>query len=408
MSFSWPRPGEGVLNPLRIAYFSPLPPERSGIADYSRELLPHLAREAEIVLYAADPGIVDEEMRAQFEVRELGHFRQERNQFDVALYQMGNSEYHASIYPTLTHFPGVVVLHDYAIHHFIAHRTLIQGDFAGYAREMGYALGAQGMHLAHAVHLGQAPSAAFEVALNDRLLDSSLGLIVHSAYVADKIRRRGFERPLMIIPAQIEERPGRSRRDDLKLEDDGVLFASFGMITKQKQIEMALRVFQRVRESIPDAHYLLVGEALPEVDLQAIVAELGLVGSVTHVGYVPDLDVFVDWLHTADVVINLREPTVGETSATALRAMAAGRPLIVFDHGWYHEIPDEAALKTVPLDQELLLAAMLRLAQSPQMREQMGQAGRRYTREVCHPAAVAEATIRALSATLDVYLKRYE
>jgi glycosyltransferase involved in cell wall biosynthesis len=397
--------GEGDLNPLRIAYFSPLPPEQSGIADYSRELLPYLARQAEIVLYAADPEHVVEEIKTQFVVRELSLFEQEHWQFDVALYQMGNSEYHVSFYPTLTHFPGVVVLHDYSIHHFIAYRTLSQGDFAGYTREMGYALGKKGMHLAHALYLGQAPAEVFEVALNDRVLDSSLGLIVHSAYVADKIRRRGYERPLSIIPALIEEHSGRSRRDELNLAEDAVLFASFGLITRQKQIEIALRVFRTVRESTPNARYLLVGEASQDMDLEALIQELNLVGSVFYIGYVPDLNLFVDWVHTADVVINLREPTVGETSATALRAMAAGRPLIVYDQGWYREIPGEAAIKTAPLDEEMLLAAMLHLARSPQLREEMGQVGRRYTREVCHPAAVAEMYIRTLSSTLELYLK---
>jgi glycosyltransferase involved in cell wall biosynthesis len=402
------RRSEGDLNRLRIAYFSPLPPERSGIADYSRELLPYLAQQAEVILYAADPGHVTEEMKTQFEVRDLSRFEQEHRQFDMALYQMGNSEYHASFYPILTHFPGVVVLHDYGIHHFIAHRTLTQGDFAGYAREMGYALGARGMHLAHAIRLGQAPSAVYEAALNDRVLSSSLGLIVHSAYVADKVRQRGFDRPLTIIPALIEEHPGRSRRDELNLPEDAVLFASFGVITKQKQIEMALRAFRTVRESVPNARYLLVGEALVDMDLKALIEELNLVGPVIQVGYVPDLNLFVDWVHTADVVINLRDPTVGETSATALRAMAAGRPLIVFDHGWYREIPDEATIKTEPLDEEMLVTAMLRLAGSSQLREQMGRAGQRYTREVCHPAAVAEAYVRTLSSTLDVYLEPYE
>jgi glycosyltransferase involved in cell wall biosynthesis len=408
VSRGWSTPGGGGLRSLRIAYFSPLPPERSGIADYSRELLPYLAQQAELVLYTADPQLVDAQIEKQFVIRELGRFSQERRQFDLALYQMGNSAYHASFYPTLIQYPGVVVLHDYMIHQFIAHRTLVQGDFAGYAREMGYALGEQGMHLAHAIRLGQAPAPVFEVPLNDRLLDSSLGLIVHSAYVADKIKERGFERPLAIIPAQIEEHPGKSRRDELKLAADAVLFASFGVITAQKQIGMALRAFQKARRSLPNAHYLLVGETLPEVDLNALIAGLELDGSVTHVGYVPDLNLFVDWLHTADIVVNLRHPTVGETSATALRAMAAGRPLIVFDQGWYREIPDEAAIKATALDEEMLLETMLRLAQTPDLRRQMGEAGRRYTREVCHPAAVAGAYRQALSATLEYYLPHYE
>ena len=66
--------------------------------------------------------------------------------------------------------------------------------------------------------------------------------------------------------------------------------------------------------------------------------------------YVESFDAFVDWAATADVVLNLRYPTLGETSGAALRVMAAGRPLVVFDHGWYGELPDEAAVKVPPLD----------------------------------------------------------
>ena len=202
---------ERLADPLRIAYFSPLPPERSGIADYSRELLPYLAQRMELVLYTADPQLVDEELQNQYVIHPIDQFPRERRGFDIPLYQMGNSEYHASIYPTLLKCPGLVVLHDYAIHNFIAHNTLEQGDFTGYAREMGYALGVPGVYLAYAIDLGQAP-AALDLPLNDRLLDNSLGLIVHSNYVAGKIRKRGYDRPLSIIPALIEAYPGRTRR----------------------------------------------------------------------------------------------------------------------------------------------------------------------------------------------------
>ncbi len=395
-------------NPLRIAYFSPLPPERSGIADYSRELLPYLARKVAIVLYAADPTRVAGEIKEQFEIRELDKFPQERSEFDLALYHMGNSEYHMATYPTLLRYPGLVVLHDYLIHHFVVHRTLEQGDFAGYAREMGYALGVPGMHVAYAIYLGQTPSMAFDVPLNERLLDSSLGFIVHSKFVADKIRRRGLDQPLTIIPGLVEQHAGVSRRHVLQLGDDTLIFASFGLITKPKQIEMVLRVFKMLRRKTPNSHFLLAGDALPDLDLDTIIAELGLSDAVTNLGYLPDLQDFIDWMHTADVIINLREPTVGETSATALRAMAAGRPLIVFDQGWYREIPDAAAIKTAPLDGDMLLSAMNRLAQSPQLREQMGQAGKHYTIENCHPAAIADAYVRALAATIAWYTKPYE
>ncbi len=395
------------LKRLRIAYFSPLAPDRSGIADYSRELLPHLARYADVTLYATRAEAVDETLRAQFAVRELGQFPEAYRQFDLALYHMGNSAYHEPFFPLMIRFPGVVVLHDYSIHHFIFDRTIGRGDFAGYAREMGYALGREGVTMAQAIGQGQMPPPVVDVPLNDRLLDASLGLFVHSAYVAEQVRRQGYEQPLQIVQALIERRRGVSRRDALPLAEDSVLFGSYGLITEHKQVEMALRAFRRLRVTVPKAHYLLVGEALPDVGLESIIERLELTEVVHHIGYAPDLDSFVDWLYTADVVINLRYPTVGETSATALRSLAAGRALIVFDHGWYRELPDETAIKVAAMDEDALLGAMLQLAQSSELRLQMGEAGLSFTGSVCHPAKAAEAYASGLRSILAFYRRRY-
>ena len=115
-----------------------------------------------------------------------------------------------------------------------------------------------------------------------------------------------------------------------------------------------------------------------------------------QIGYVPELAGFIDWIHTSDFVINLRNPTVGETSATALRAMAAARPLIDDDPGWYSEIPPEAAVKIPPENEEALLDAMRLTGQSLSLRNKMGDAGLRYTQEFCHPKVVANAYFQAL------------
>lgn len=388
----------------RVAYLSPLPPERSGIADYSRELLPYLAHHVDLVLYTERPDQVEPMLKQRFAVRALHRYPQERWEFTVPLYQMGNSQFHDAFYATLLRYPGLVVLHDYVMRHFIAYRTWERGDFSAYARESGYAAGISGLLAAHAKHLGQPAPALNHLPFNQRLLDSSLALVVHSSYVAAQVRGQGFRRPLTILPALIEAHPGQSRRAELQLPAGTVLFASYGLMTRQKQIERALRAFKRLRESFSEAHYLLVGESAADFDCQALIEELALGGAVTQVGYVSGLDKFVDWLHTADVVINLRAPTMGETSAVALRAMAAARPLIVFDQGWYAEIPAAAAIKVPPLDDEALLTAMLRLARSPELRRQMGEAGQRYAHEVCDPRRVAAAYARALSSFVSAYM----
>lgn len=374
-----------------VAYVSPLPPARSGIADYSRELLPHLAAHLDLTLYAADPAAVAPELHAQFAIHPFAAFPAQRWDHELTLYQMGNSAQHAAMYELLRRFPGVVVLHDVVLHHFTVYRTLGQGDTAAYAREMGYSLGAAGLRRATAVARGRARPDVFAAPLNERVIDLSLGMVVHSDYVARRVERHRPALPLRTIPALVQPRDGRSRRAELGLPPDAVLFASLGQITAEKQLDRALRAFRRLRQTVPHAHYLLVGEVRPDVDLPALLQALDLADAVHPVGFAPDLQTFVDWLHTADVVINLRHPTLGETSATALRALAAARPLVVYDHGWYSEIPDAACVKIAPLDDAALYAAMQRLATSAAERRRLGAAGQRYTADHCHPAAVAAA-----------------
>jgi glycosyltransferase involved in cell wall biosynthesis len=307
----------------------------------------------------------------------------------------------------LLRYPGVVVLHDLFLHHFVRHHTAGRGDWVGYARELAYTLGVEGRNLGRAVHGSRATSPLFEVSLNERLIDSSLGVIVHSQFAAGGIRQQRNDVPVAVIPALAEIHPGQTRRDELGLPDDAVLFGSFGQITAEKQIGFALEAFNRLRENWSNAHFLLVGEVRPDVELESALTGLALGDRVHHIGYTNDLQSFIDWIHTVDAVINLRQPTVGETSAVALRAMAAARPLIVFDHGWYRELPNSAAIKTPPGDPAALQLAMERLIASPETRLQMGAAGLEYVRRYCLPQIVARSYLEFIRSLLKSPISAY-
>src|SRR5262249_10191137 len=109
---------------VKVAYYSPLPPSRSGIADYSALLLPALRERVEVVV--AEPG-----KRAPAT--------------DVALYHVGNDpEAHGWIVDALRERPGVVVLHEYVLHHLIAGITIGRGDGRGYLDAMERELGVPG------------------------------------------------------------------------------------------------------------------------------------------------------------------------------------------------------------------------------------------------------------------------
>jgi glycosyltransferase involved in cell wall biosynthesis len=381
-----------ALMPWKVAFFSPLPPERSGIADYSAELLPSLAHWVELALFVSHPDQVDSQLRATFPIYPLADYGQMRWQFDIALYQMGASMYHDAMYPVLLRYGGIVTLHEYNLHRFIATRTIPRNDFVGYVREMGYALGIEGVRWADEIRWGRREHPLVEVSLVERLLDRSQGVILHSRFAQEHVQRLRPRLRTAVIPAPIGMIPERLlTRKELGCPEDALLFVSGGQVVRSKQLSLALEAFLRLREEHPKVRYVIVGEELShDFDLSGWLAAHPVEGAVTYVGYCEDRRVFYSWLAAADVVINLRSPTLGETSAVALRALAAGRPVIVFDHGWYAELPDDACVKVPPEDGEALLAAMRSLAMDPEKRRAIGERARRLACTEHTPARAAE------------------
>jgi glycosyltransferase involved in cell wall biosynthesis len=158
-----------------------------------------------------------------------------------------------------------------------------------------------------------------------------------------------------------------------------------------KQVTVALEAFARLRADFPQARYVVVGDELKQdLDLQAWLQQRNLGDAVISTGYLQDTQHFVSWIAAADVLVNLRYPTVGETSATALRGLAAGRPVIVSDHGWYAELPDNACVKVAPNDSEALYQAMRCLAQNPTLRRAIGQRAAAYAQREHSLAAAAQ------------------
>lgn len=384
----------------RLAYFSPLPPARTGIADYSRELLPYLAMHASITLFTEDPAAVDPGLLDTFPVLPLADYPERRFHYDLPLYHIGNNLAHAAIYHTMRRYPGLLVLHDYRIHDLVASVSAGVGDTTAFMHELGYANGRFAVNqlrdlMLQQIEIAVPPEAIARhiylegLPLCERSVTLNLGTIVHSRYVQQRVQSRVPDRPVEVIPLMVQERPATPQRHRLPWPRDAVIFASAGYITPARGLDAILRVFAQLRQEVPKARLLIVGGMLREVDLPGMIAQWQLQDVVHYAGYAPDVPALLDWMATADVLINLRRPTMGETSATVLRAMAMAKPVIVDDHGWYAELPDDACYKVPPGDDEALLAAMRQLAGSPEQRQQIGRQGQQLVRQEHEPGRVA-------------------
>lgn len=388
------------MTKLRLAYFSPLPPARSGIADYSNELLPYLAKVAEITLFTKDPEQISPPLRQHFPIKHTAAYPDLRFQFDLALYHMGNSLHHEALYYTMCRYPGVLVLHDYHLHDVIATLTAGQDDFLGYMREISYTRGQEGLNQLRDLKLTAmgvtippenltSHQSLSATPLSKRLVDLSLGVICHSDYVKSKVISLNPDRPVQVIPHFVIPYHGQSLRQRLPWPRDAFIFATIGYITPDKCLDQALQAFSKLRDTLPQARYLIAGQVLNEVDLPGLLEQYQLQDVVQHIGFVEDVATFFNWIYTADVLVNLRNPTTGETSGPVLRAFAASRPVIVYDHGWYSELPAGVCRKVPPGETDALVATMSELADSPGLRQHIGHQASAYVQAHHHPQTIA-------------------
>lgn len=379
---------------LKLAYFSPLPPAATGIADYSALLLPELAKRVEITLYVDHPAEVDPFWSQQFAVRPISAYPAERWQTHLPLYHMGNNaNFHIPTYECAVRYGGVVVVHDYHLHMMLAEQWIHrENNYGRYVQALGYTAGAEGYAEAMSIwyhHQGH----DFAKPLNGRLLDSSLAVITHSHYTRYLIAENHPQQNIATIPMAVSNpyplNPAVYRAK-LGLTPEQLVVGCAGLVAKPKQIELALRAFARLHQQLPTAHFLVIGQVLPEVNLPHLLAELQIEAAVTLLGRTEPAD-FINWMNCVDVLFNLRYPTIGETSLTALQGMMLGKVVLVFQHGWYAELPADTVVQLPVMDEEAAVAQLLSLAHSSELRVQIGVQAQTYCQQHCQPAGVAQA-----------------
>jgi glycosyltransferase involved in cell wall biosynthesis len=353
-----------------------MPPSRSGIADYSALLLPALQERIEEIV-VVEPG-----KRAP--------------RTDLALYHVGNNpEAHGWIVDALKRRPGVVVLHELVLHHLIAGITIGRGQGRGYLDAMERDYGVAGRLLALGVLDNLLPliweTQPERFPLTGTVLDLAEGLIVHSRYVERGAREAGYGGPIWRIPhpAWPEE-----TIEPAELAGDP-LVGCFGYLNMNKRIPQLLEGFTLLRQKRPGARLLLVGDAAERFDLDRRLERLGIGDeALIRESYVSE-DRFWALMAACDVLVNLRSPTMGETSGSVIRGLSLGKPMLVSDLGWFAELPDGVALK-IPVDEYEVptIAAALELATAHA--GELGAAAREYVRAEHDLGRVADAYVSAL------------
>jgi glycosyltransferase involved in cell wall biosynthesis len=360
---------------MRIAFFSPLPPARSGIADYSEALLAALKAYVEVDVFASAPTAFDP------------------GRYEAILYQIGNNGFHDFVYEAALRYPGFIVLHESNLHHLITDLTIRRNDWDGYIRECEYNGGAAARVYAERVRKLEVGPDYEGLPMTRRILETARGVVVHSRFMQSEVRAAGYTGPVAVIPhgAWIPEADRNGYRHKLGLDESAPLIGIFGFLKPYKRIAESLRAFRRLIRLAPQARMILVGEPHPEFPLASMVRSMDLDAHVRVLGFQP-IEEFTGYLGACDIVLNLRYPTVGESSGTLLRSLGLGKAVLVSGIGSFQEFPDDVCLK-VPVgagEEDLIFEYLNLLVSRPEVARALGAGAKAYVSEKCNWAAVAK------------------
>jgi glycosyltransferase involved in cell wall biosynthesis len=390
----------------KLAYISPLPPERSGISDYSAELLPELSRHYDIDVIVAQDVVSDPWIKANCPLRSVAWFRAHADRYDRVLYHFGNSDFHQHMFSLLEEVPGVVVLHDFFLSGITAHMdvTGYQPGFWAQALSQGHGYAA----VQQRFHASDAAEVVWRYPCNLGVLRGALGMVVHSENsrrLADEWYGKGVAGdwvvvPLLRVPSFDVDRTEARRR--LGLGDDDFVLCSFGLLAPTKLSHRLLTAWL-ASALAKDANCVLafVGENHSGdygAELVTAIRRSGLDKRIRITGWT-DSAIFQHYLAAADAGVQLRTLSRGETSAAVLDCMNYGLPTIVNANGGMADLPDDGVWKLPDefYDHELV-NALETLWQDPVRRQQLGMRAREIILTRHAPRACADQYAQAIES----------
>jgi glycosyltransferase involved in cell wall biosynthesis len=377
----------------RIAWLSPMPPAKTGIATYSKAVIDGLER----------IGFTSEHHRIEpvwpLKPRHEGTIPWHT----MGVYHLGNNvEFHRDIYRHAIQTPGLVVIHDLALDDFV--RGMITG---------GDPLGHQALRegLANADKLETFEDAILNEPLRvpyvAHVARRARGIVVHSPFVERYLRAFGCKTPVYVAPHPVVENERDVRlalgqravvRGRVEVLGGRRLVGVFGDLNAAKLID---RVLAAVAQLPEDVHLALVGRRIEGYDIDDVVRASGIRGRVHLLTDVED-DEFLEWMGGCDVAVDLRFPHRGEVSGSLARLMQVGRPTVVSGTGTYLDLPEGVVVRVSPgrVAPDELAAVLRALLEDDAVRTAMGAAAREHMLEQAREDRTAHVYADAILGTM--------
>lgn len=392
------------LKKPRMAYVSPLPPERSGIADYSVELLQALAKHYEIDVVVNQKEVSHPWIEANYPIRNVKWFLSHSRRYERVLYHFGNSPFHNHMFALIEKIPGVIVLHDFYLIDAIRYVDAYGPQTGCLSSLLNYSHGYKALQerlLKPHDTINQYPGTI-------TLLQNGLGVIVHSEFskgLANAWYGKNASSNWNVIPLLRKyayENNKKAARQRIGLKPDSYVVCSFGYLGPSKLSHRILDAWLKSRLVRDDMAVLIfVGETCPGdygKNLSKTIRNSHM-GRHIHITGWNDLEMYRAYLQAADVAVQLRSQTHGESSAAVLDCMNYGLATIVNAHGSFAYLSQDAVLMLADeFANEDLIGALEKLYDDHNFRRELGERGRKEIKTRHDPDACAELFRHAIEA----------
>ncbi len=404
----------------KLAYLSPLPPARSGISSYSAELLPELAYYYDIEIIVEYENEIDERFAQRFTQRSTAWFKEHASTYDRVLYHFGNSPFHSHMFDLLKQVPGVVVLHDFFLSGVVAFRDKKKIAPGSWAAELYRSHGYKALE--RYIHRSEKEEIIRNYPCNATVLRDAVGVIVHSDYSRQlALQYYGNHAadnwqviPHLRVPAG--KRDKADARKILGVGENDFLVCSFGLLGLYKLNHRLIDAWIASRLAAdPACTLILVGEndggeygkkLLKTINTARSHAKIVITGWA-------DMATFRNYLTAADMAVQLRANSRGETSGTVLDCMNYGLATIVNANGSMAELTKETVCM-LPDDfsDQQLVSALETLYDNPQERARLGTNAERHIRNDHAPRHAARLYSQAIEqfsrSPRSMYMKTIE
>lgn len=383
----------------RLAVFTPLEPQKSGIATFFSNLFFSMLGKNEhlfIDLYIND-GYEPSGKYTHPRVRILNHqlFHKNHYTYDAVLYEMGNFyDFHHYMIPYIRRYGGTVELHD------VKNNALYSRLFSELKKSFQKKKYLNFLRLIY-----RFPELIFVVLqrllydggteyLPERLHGCSVlvrkakKIILRDDSVIKRFRLPVKKSNMVIHGIRID--PPLSKKEivsikkRLHLVKSSFVIVSAGLVQKNKRIDKVLQAVNLVKSRIPGLLYVLAGESVwGSGEIEEVIDSLGLRDKVRLTGWLSMRD-WMDYITACDVGVNLRADSAGEHSGPLVTFIERGKPVLISDHDQFRIYPDDFAIK-IPVGEgevERIAEALIELYRDRALRARMAASARKYAEEV--------------------------